>query len=308
MTSKLKPEIPAQGWLQFLTAKKEMLDSYDKAKTHSKKHKVETYHGKVAEAEFRKWLSNFLPKKFAVTSGYIISQGIPDTQKAPHFDVIIYEHLESPVLWIENNPDASDQGRSLAIPAEHVKCVLEVKSAFQSSTVKEAISHLSELKILMSSIDPPNEKLKFYLPPNFICGTVFFELRQEDAFDKNALNQMISGISLRGFFGGIILRGEGQIKNNTGRLSLLNSETEMKSMIKKPEWSMLGNWADADSTMINENTHIGAMLSWGEPDFSMFAFDLIAMLNGTYKSGILSSFHALGTTEWAMAREKEIKK
>ncbi len=90
MSEPLKVQIASQGWKQFLTAKKEMLDSYDQARTHSKAHKVETYHGRVAEAEFRKWLTNFLPKKYGVTSGYIISQGISDVQRAPHFDVIIF--------------------------------------------------------------------------------------------------------------------------------------------------------------------------------------------------------------------------
>lgn len=169
----LKFEMPVQGWSQFLTARKEMLDSFDKARTQSRKHKVETYHGNVAEAEFRKWLQNFLPKKYAVTSGYIISPGISDKEKAPHFDVIIYEHLESPILWIEESPDMSTQGRSLAIPAEYVKGVIEVKSAFKKGTVLDAIEHLGELKKLMSDIDKPNERYKMYLPKDFFCGLAF---------------------------------------------------------------------------------------------------------------------------------------
>ena len=46
--------------------------------------------------------------------------------ETPHFDVIIYDELDAPVLWIEDTPDASPQGRSLAIPVEHVRGVLEV--------------------------------------------------------------------------------------------------------------------------------------------------------------------------------------
>lgn len=163
----LKFEMPAQGWCQFLTARKNMLDSYDKARIQSRKHKVEAFHGKVAEAEFRKWLEHFLPKKYAVTSGYIISPGVSDNEKIPHFDVIIYEYLESPILWIEESPDMSSQGRSLAIPAEYVKGVIEVKSAFKKNTVKDAIEHLGELKKLMSGIDSINERYKIYLPKDF---------------------------------------------------------------------------------------------------------------------------------------------
>jgi hypothetical protein len=115
-----------QGWRQFHTARKEMLDAYDNAKQKAKIHEIEVYQGKVAEAEFRKWLTNFLPKRFGVTPGYIVSQRRKSDQKTPHFDVIIYDALNSPVLWVEDNFDASSPGQSRAIPAEHVLGVLEV--------------------------------------------------------------------------------------------------------------------------------------------------------------------------------------
>lgn len=301
----LKFEMPAQGWSQFLTARKEMLDSFDKARTHSRKHKVETSHGNVAEAEFRKWLSDFLPKKYAITSGYIISPGISDSEKAPHFDVIIYEHLDSPILWIEDSPDKSEQGRSLAIPAEYVKGVIEVKSAFKNNTVKDGIEHLGELKKLMSGIDSPDERYKMYLPADFFCGLAFFELRKENEFDKSALNSIIGGMDLRGFGGGIILRGEGHTKQVTGKIDLLRSKTAMTSTIKKPDRSLLSGWGDADSLQIKDDLHFGTMLMWSEPNFSRYAFDLVALLNGTFEVGRLSSFHAMGTTEWAEAKKKE---
>lgn len=300
----LKFEMPAQGWSQFLTARKEMLDSYDKARIHSRKHIVETEHGNVGEAEFRNWLKNFLPKKYAVTSGYIISAGVSDTEKAPHFDVIIYGHLDAPVLWIEDSHDKSEQGRSLAIPAEYVKAVIEVKSAFKNKTVKDAIEHLGELQKLMSGIDSPDERYKMYLPEDFFCGIAFFELRKDDEFDKAALNSMVNGIQLRGFRGGIILRGEGHIKQLTGKIDLTQSETAMTSTIKKPDMSLLSGWGNADSVRITDSLHFGAMLMWTEPNFSGYAFDLVALLNGTFEIGRLSSFHALGTTEWAEAKKK----
>ncbi len=90
-----------------------MLDAFDRARNKAASHEVETYHGKVAEAEFRKWLTDFLPKKYGVTSGYIVSPGLKSTEKTPHFDVIIYDQLESPILWVEGDPDVSSQGRSL---------------------------------------------------------------------------------------------------------------------------------------------------------------------------------------------------
>src|SRR5262249_16659195 len=100
-----------QGWQQLLTCKKERLDAFDRARQHSRPQEVETYHGIVAEAQFRNWLSEFLPKKYGVTAGYVISQGASERDKLPAFDVIIYDQLESPVLWIESHPDVSPLGK-----------------------------------------------------------------------------------------------------------------------------------------------------------------------------------------------------
>jgi hypothetical protein len=175
--------------------------------------------------EFRKRLSGFLPKRYAVTSGYIVSSGLRSKDKIPHFDVIIYDYLESPVLWIEDNPDSSEQGWSLAIPVEYVRAVLEVKSALCTKPVKDAIEHLSDLRPLMQAIDQPSERYKLHLSAKFCCGVVFAELRRQDASSDLALRAMVNGgISLRGFFGGIVLRGEGHTAPVTGRIDLTQSE------------------------------------------------------------------------------------
>ena len=106
---KLKVQFPSQGWGQILTGRQEILDAYDRARQQAR-HEAETFHGRVAEGAFRRWLQGFLPKRYGVTSGYIVSPGLASDVRAPHFDVIIYDQLESPVLWVEENPDASRQG------------------------------------------------------------------------------------------------------------------------------------------------------------------------------------------------------
>ena len=50
------------GWRELLTEKRAMLSGFDRSE------------GKFAEAEFRKWLKQFLPKRYDVTSGYVIFQ------------------------------------------------------------------------------------------------------------------------------------------------------------------------------------------------------------------------------------------
>ena len=200
MTERLTPQFPSQGWKQILTARKDMLDAYDRAREQARSHEVETYHGKVAEAKYREWLAGFLPKRFGVTSGYIVSAGLDSAQKTPHFDVIIYDALESPALWIEDNPDSSAGGRSMAIPVEHVRAVLEVKSHFSATTVRASIDHLRDLAEVMKDVDHPNEQYKVYLSPSFCCGVIFFELRTDDANSKAAINALIDAAGLRIFF------------------------------------------------------------------------------------------------------------
>jgi hypothetical protein len=297
MADKLKVSFPVQGWKQFLTSRKEMLDAFDRAREKSRAHEVEAFHGKVAEAELRKWLSGFLPKRYGVTPGYIITPGLKSNQKTPHFDVIIFDQLESPVLWVEDSPDASSQGNSLAIPVEHVHCVLEVKADLSSTTSGDAIDHLKDLLPLMGGLDEPGEKNKLHLPATFCCGLVFFDLRQEHQFSEAALSKLIAGIELRGFFGGVVLRGEGHEKDMTGRMSLLRSETPIESIIGKGKSSLLKTGL-AETVKVAESLHIGAMLMWSEPFFSQFAFDLLAMMQGTYEVGRLSSVHGMGTSEW----------
>lgn len=295
MSNKLKIEFPAQGWRQFLTSRKEILDAFDRAREKARSHEVEAFHGKVAEAELRKWLSSFLPKRYGVTSGYIVSPGMSATHKTPHFDVIIYDQLESPVLWVEDSPDASPQGRSLAIPVEHVRCVLEVKASFSASTAGDAIAHLRDLLPLMSGLDKPGERYKLHLPPAFCCGAVFFELRSEHQYSEAALAKLIGGIELRGFFGGVVLRGEGHTHNFTGRVKLLRSESPIQSVIGRDKSSLL-RFGITSSVQISEELHFGSMLSWGESQFSEFGFDMLAMMQGTYEVGRVSSFHGMGAS------------
>jgi len=104
MAEKLKIEFPSQGWRQFLTSRHEILDAYDRAKERAKSHEVETHHGRVAEAQLRTWLSGFLPKKYGVTSGYIVSPGLRHDQKTPHYDVIVYDSQNFPSFVDRRRP------------------------------------------------------------------------------------------------------------------------------------------------------------------------------------------------------------
>jgi len=289
----LKIQTPNQGWKQFLTARDEMLSAYDKARKHSVKRDVQTGHGNVAEAEFRKWLQNFLPKRYGVTSGYIISQGIPNSETFVHYDVIIYDQLESPILWIDSNPDCSSQGRSLAIPVEYVRGVIEVKSAFNKRSAKNAVAQLAKLKPLMAKTDPIEYPSKLYLPKDFFCATVFFELRTENEMDFTALDEVNEATSLRGFYGGYILRVGKLGEYYSGKITVL------KERDNNPfENQSLFFWAKSKCKKFSDKTYVRTQLFHSETHFSEFAFDILALLKGTYNPNVLSSMYGFGSTQW----------
>jgi hypothetical protein len=295
-----------------------MLDAFDQAREKAEAHEVETYHGKAAEAGFREWLSRFLPKRYGVTSGYIVSQWALGHAKLPHFDVIIYDQLQSPVLWVEDCSDLSSGGFSRALPVEHVQAVIEVKSSLDSSTTADALEHLSNLVPLLAGKDTLDARYRRYLPPDFFTAVVFFELRKEHEFSKASLNNLVSPKELRGYFGGVVLRGEGLPTETCGRIRMFPSRTELKSSVGKgkgKESLLTGSpWADSRpftaedcylGTIITpwsdeqevarqlSGAHLSARLSWDEAEFARFAFDLVALLKGTYQMSLPSSFHSL---------------
>lgn len=300
--SKLKIQIPNQGWRQFLTARNEMLSAFDNARIHSEKKQVKVRHGIVAEAEFRKWLRNFLPKRYGVTAGYIISQGDPNSENLIHYDVIIYDRLESPVLWIDTSADFSGQGRSLAIPVEYVLAVFEVKSAFNKKSAKAAVQQLEKLKPFMAQVDPEEQLTKLYLPKNFFCATVFFELRKKDEQDFAALNELVKASALRGFYGGFILRAETLDQNSSGRLALLKQKFDVP-----PENDSLFHWSVSKCENDGNNQYFKILLTHSESYFSEFAFDIIALLKGNYNPNIMSSMYGFGTSQFEKGSMSDIR-
>lgn len=287
----------------MLTARHEVLSTFDRARNQAKAHEMETYHGRAAEAAVRKWLSDFLPARYGVTSGYVVSPGLPSHARAPHFDVVIYDRLEAPVLWVEDNPDVSSAGRSLAVPVEYVHSVLEVKSQLTVKTVRDAISHLADLKPLMSGVDDANERYRLHLPQGFVCGCVFVDLSQGSAKNPKLLAEFIEGAALRGYFGGLVLRGEGHTFSHTGRVSLLQSEEPVAAILRDGQAQLL-EFGIAESVKVTEKLHLSSMMKWAESEFAQFGFDLVAMMRGTYEVGRLSSFYGMGSSAFELVRPK----
>lgn len=291
---KEKEALLFSGWAEFITEKLVMLDAFERSKIQIVNRPTQTGKGEVAEAEFRQWLRQFLPKKYNVTSGYIISQSDAFTlrsklkNKLLHYDVIIYDELNSPILWVEGNSDASEQGKKRAIPAEYVCGVLEVKSTFNQKNISEAFKKLNELAPLLAKIDDDNEHYKRYIPKRFYMGIVFFEYLKKDQEEHNQvlLNTMVPTDIQRGFMGGIILQADGMDRRATGKFEyFVENEPSEYGGIAPNGWSR--------SREVEPGKHLTCLLNWTQSGFAMFAFDLIAVMNGTYRPGISSSLHGI---------------
>lgn len=51
------------------------------------------------------------------------------------------------------------------------------------------------------------------------------------------------------------------------------------------------------SVKVTDTLHFGAMLMWSEAAFAQFGFDLIAIMQGTYEPGRISSFYGMGNSQ-----------
>ena len=282
------------AWPQFLLAKRAILSEYDRAYEHAKTQEVVVHHGNVGEAAVRRWLADFLPRRFGVTSGYIRSQGATPHQTA-HFDVIVYDHLEAPILWIEEHGGKADSGRSRIIPAEYVYAVLEVKAKFNLRSVDGALEKLSELKPLMAGVDEPRARYPQYFPASTVLGTLFIELSRDDAKDIVALERFRVANLNRDFYGGIVLRGAGRAENSTGLIRPMTSDTPMEEMFLA---NGLLHGSALTKTVEDGPQHCSAALMWSDTHFADFAFDLLAVMKGTYEPGRVSSFHGLDFSKW----------
>ncbi len=154
------------GWREFASNRTTILNKYDAAKQRSASRPVKTDHGVAGEAAIREWLAEFLPKKYGVTSGFII----PDVVETPgfklyHYDIIIFDALSAPILWVDDNPDQSQQGRKRAVPARYVFSVIEVKASFGADPARDALGKLQQLN-----------EIAGHLPSQFSSAVIFVEL------------------------------------------------------------------------------------------------------------------------------------
>jgi len=202
------------GWREFNSNRKNILSELDKALELIQNRPIQVAHGQAVEAYIRKWLSEFLPKKYGVTSGYIVPDLYDHSAKLYHYDIIIYNQLEAPILWTEGNYDQSDQGKFRAIPAKYVSAVYEVKARLTKDNVIDALKKLDETKVFVEQ-----------LPRNYTCGIIFIDLKESDNNSESIIKALLKDNNVFGFVGGVVVRYEGD-KSCTGLITISNTESQ----------------------------------------------------------------------------------
>ena len=75
---------------------------------------------------------------------------------------------------------------------------------------------------------------------------------------------------------------------------ILEGKEPIESTIGRDKQSLLGSGPTSRSIQIAESLHLGTMLMWAESGFAMFAFDILALMRGTFEMGRVSSFYGMG--------------
>lgn len=200
------------GWKEFNQNRENILNEFDRVKALTERRPVKTAHGVAVEAFIRDWLALYLPKKYAVTSGYVIPDVYDFNYQLYHYDVIIYNQIESPILWVESNLDDSDSGKSRAIPAKYVVSIYEIKSRLDKKNAIDSITKLKEINSFAA-----------HLPRTFSSGSIFIELKKNDISKRDILSELFAGNEIPGYWGGVILRCEID-PSITGLLAFVNAE------------------------------------------------------------------------------------
>ncbi|CAD0004311.1 DUF6602 domain-containing protein [Flavobacterium chungangense] len=287
------------GWQEFNRNRKDILVEFDRILELIKSRPVKTAHGNGVEAYLRKWLAEFLPKKYGVTSGYIIPDLYDNNIKLFHYDVIIFNQLDSPVLWTEGNEDQSEQGKFRAVPAKYVMAVYEVKSRLNVASVTDALNKLREAN-----------DFKEQLHPLYSCGVIFIDLKDSENNNESIIKGLIKGKDVFGFNGGMVLRYEGDescigsirlfdvdegYKDNyeryipiakniddlniyiseEGNLTLGEQGGGIKIFKNNDEWLVSKSYS-VDFSEENKRVH----LSWSRSHFAEFCIDLLSTLEG----------------------------
>lgn len=140
--------------------------------------KTVPHHGEAGEEIEQiliEFLNKYLPKRFRASSGFILDS---NNQISKQCDVIVYDHLLSPIYRASNNV--------LILPNHHVAAVIEVKSKLNKSQLKDALDKIQIAK----SLNKP-EPTSFDLPSTGSPLKTYKTLGVVFAFDSETMLETI---------------------------------------------------------------------------------------------------------------------
>lgn len=158
-----------------------LLQEYDAAVAQAADDPVKTEHGVSCEAHFRSFLEQFLPRKYGVTKGYIITPDLDYAGPLEEWDIIIYDAMEAPVLFVRRTRDESERAGKRGIPVEYVRGVVEVKATFNKAMAEKATAKLLKLRQFLKLEDGTPKYGSTHLSSGFRAFAVFFETKVKNS-------------------------------------------------------------------------------------------------------------------------------
>ena len=273
------------GVESFLAERKKLLNAYDLVKQQTNDDPVKTDHGVAAEALVRDWLSTFLPQRFGVCKGYIITSNLDYEGPLEEWDVIIYDAIESPILYTRETKGQLEAEKRRAIPVEYVRAVIEVKATLTPAMVKKSTNKILKLQQFMGT----NESVEYpqYLCHPFVCTAIYFETNVKDLKEyRKALDNFIPILNtppMLPFIGALVLRSQRE-QSHSGYLHPMHSDKKI-SMPDVCEMSSGFQYPDG-------KYGIFGCLSYGVNFYPAYIFDFLAFIKDK-KSDRVASFYGL---------------
>ena len=268
----------------FFAMRSQLLSNFEAAKQRISDDPVKTEHGNVGETQVRNWLKEFLPKKFGVCKGYIITSNMDYSGPLEEWDIIIFDALESPILFTKGQGDGGESRR--AIPIEYVRGVIEVKSSLNIVFAKKATKKLKKLGDFIGENKSKNYPTHLTFP--FISSMIFLEVNIEKFRTyRKALNKIseIDQEEIVPFLGALVLKSS---KNSQHSGYLRGAIGELKAIesLEQPVFEM------SNIYQVKNGRYgcFGSPIGYTKNSFPDFTFDLLNYLNGK-KTNLISSFY-----------------
>lgn len=99
--------------------------------------------GERVEGEVRRFLLEFLPKRYEYGSGIVIDSSGSEVDRSRQEDILIVDKLFHPRLFLDEEPTV--------YPVEVVYCGIEVKTTIDGDSLRQAINNIASLKRLQFS-------------------------------------------------------------------------------------------------------------------------------------------------------------